>query len=492
MATTPVRVRVLDARFYVRNVRTRMPFRYGVARLVAYPILHVRLDVETDSGIRAEGVAADALPPKWFDKNPRKDFRDNVNDLLAVAFAARDTYLSVGEPLTPFALSLEGWRSVVAFADESGLNHLTAGFGSALFERAVLDAVGRALNVPYATLLRENLVGIEMAAVHPELGEMEPCDVLPDKPLDTMWIRHTVGLSDPIRSDDIAPAERINDGLPHALEEYIARQGLRYFKVKVSGDTHADLLRLASIADLLDSSIDEPYWITLDGNEQYKSVEPFAALIEELRRNKAFERFFSSILFIEQPLERSIALNDRLSLEIGALSGIRPVIIDESDSEPDAFERAIAIGYRGISAKNCKGVYRSLMNQALARLYTERSIEGIHYFLTGEDLINTAVVPLHQDLTTLATLGIHHAERNGHHYVRGLFHLSDSERAGCLSVHGDLYANRDGIPQLNVVDGKIRIGSLQVAGYGVGVPVDYDAMTPFEEWSFDSLEVDAH
>jgi hypothetical protein len=489
MSATPVRVRVRNARFYVRNVRTRMPFRYGVAQLVGYPILHARLDVETVSGLRAEGVAADALPPKWFDKNPRKDFRDNVNDLLAVTFAARDAYLSTDEYLTPFELSREGWNSVVAFADESGLNHLTAGFGSALFERAVLDAVGRALNVPYAVLIRENLVGVEMSSVHPELGVIEPRDVIPDRPLDRMWIRHTVGLSDPIRSDDIAPAERLDDGLPQSLEEYIARHRLRYFKVKVSGDTNADLLRLEEIAELLDSRIEEPYWLTLDGNEQYKHVEPFAALVDELRRNDRFARFFSSILFIEQPLERGIALNDSLSLDIGALSGVRPVIVDESDSDPDAFEHAIAMGYRGISAKNCKGVYKSLMNQALARLYSERSIEGVAYFLSGEDLINTSVVPLHQDLATLATLGISHAERNAHHYVRGLMHLSESERAGCLAVHGDMYADIEGLAQLNIVDGQIRIGSLQVAGYGVGVPTDYAAMTPFDAWSFDSLGV---
>lgn len=489
MSAKAVRVRAVEACFYVRNVRTRMPFRYGVAQLVGYPILHVRLEVEVEGGIRAEGVAADALPPKWFDKNPHKDFRDNVNDLLAVTSAARDVYLSTHEFLTPFRLSLEGWSAVMAFADEAGLNHLTAGFGAALFERAVLDAVGHALNTPCATLLRENFVGVEMAAVHPELGALEPQDVLPEHPLDRMWIRHTVGLSDPLRTEDIAPAERVDDGLPQSLEEYIARHRLRYFKIKVSGDTDADLLRLGEIAVLLDAHIEEPYYITLDGNEQYKSLEPFFVLVEELRRQERFRRFFSSILFIEQPLERSVALSDHLSLEIGALSGIRPVIVDESDSEWDTFKKAMAIGYRGVSAKNCKGVYKSLMNQALARLYSERSIEGIRYFLSGEDLINTAIVPLHQDLTTLVTLGIHHAERNGHHYVRGLMHLSERERQGCLTVHSDMYALRDGIPQLNVVEGQITIGSLQVAGYGVGVLTDYEAMTPLEDWSFESLGI---
>ena len=58
MPSEAVRLRVSDVRYYMRNVRLRMPFRYGVAQLVGYPILHVRIDIEMDDGTRAEGVAA--------------------------------------------------------------------------------------------------------------------------------------------------------------------------------------------------------------------------------------------------------------------------------------------------------------------------------------------------------------------------------------------------------------------------------------------------
>ena len=35
------RLSVRDVSYYMRNVRTRMPFRYGVASLTSVPILHV-------------------------------------------------------------------------------------------------------------------------------------------------------------------------------------------------------------------------------------------------------------------------------------------------------------------------------------------------------------------------------------------------------------------------------------------------------------------
>ena len=42
-----------------------------------------------------------------------------------------------------------------------------------------------------------------------------------------------------------------------------------------------------------------------------------------------------------------------------------PVIIDESDDTLDAFVRARDLGYRGVSSKTCKGLYKSLINRAL-------------------------------------------------------------------------------------------------------------------------------
>ena len=73
MAADPARIAIKDIRFFMRNVRTRMPFKYGVATLTSVPILHLRLEGELDGGQFAKGWAADILPPKWFDKDPKKE-----------------------------------------------------------------------------------------------------------------------------------------------------------------------------------------------------------------------------------------------------------------------------------------------------------------------------------------------------------------------------------------------------------------------------------
>ena len=102
--------------------------------------------------------------------------------------------------------------------------------------------------------------------------------------------------------------------------------------------------------------------------------------------------------------------------------------------------------------------------------------------------MNLPVVPLHQDLAHVAALGVGHVERNGHHYVRGLDHLTAAERAACLARHGQLYREvGSGLVALDVREGKIEVGSLQVAGLGVGMPVAVEGMVGLEEWEFASL-----
>ena len=164
------------------------------------------------------------------------------------------------------------------------------------------------------------------------------------------------------------------------------------------------------------------------------------------------------------------------------------MLIDESDGDLDSFKRAVSLGYSGVSSKNCKGLIKALTNQALARHYSTQHKTGRPYFLSGEDLMNLPVVPLHQDLTHAAALGISHVERNGHHYVRGLDHLSARERNACARNHATLYHARDGaFLALNVQGGQIDVSSLQVPGLGSGPDVDSDSMMPLEEWSFTSL-----
>ena len=174
-----VEIRLEDVRFYMRNVHTRMPFKYGAAVLTAVPILHVIARGALKNGTPVQGVAADILPPKWFDKDPAKSYEDNVADLLWAARAARSAYLDAARsPASFFAIWQDGYAQTVSAGDAHGLNRLTAVHGSTLIERALIDAVGCGVGASYFELLKANLLGLDLGAIHPELQGVEPGQVI--------------------------------------------------------------------------------------------------------------------------------------------------------------------------------------------------------------------------------------------------------------------------------------------------------------------------
>jgi hypothetical protein len=109
--------------------------------------------------------------------------------------------------------------------------------------------------------------------------------------------------------------------------------------------------------------------------------------------------------------------------------------------------------------------------------------------LSAEDLTNLGPVALLQDLAAVATLGIEHVERNGHHYFAGLSQFPASVQREIMRCHGDLYTSHpQGFPIVDIRGGTIQIGSLVDAPFGVAFEPDLAEFTPAREWRFESLE----
>lgn len=302
-----------------------------------------------------------------------------------------------------------------------------------------------------------------------------------------MFVRHTVGLSDPIHDDDIAPRDRIQDGIPQSLEAWIREAGIRYFKIKVCADLETDRARLTAIARLLDTTLPGVYEVTLDGNEQFPSCDALESWYAAIEDESGLRNLLERVIFIEQPIERRAALSPDGAHGLDRAVDLPPVIIDESDDSIDAFKRAVALGYRGVSVKNCKGIFKGLLNKMLVDSYNG---QGNGYLLSGEDLCNQPIVPLQQDLCTLSALGLTHAERNGHHYCGTLDHVSPFELTDCLDMHGTLYEPFRNSARLRIRDGRINLVSLEQPGFGVGIDTDFDHMTPLADWEYESLGID--
>lgn len=484
-----IRLALKAASFHVRLLRTRLPFRYGAVTLTHFPLLHLAIEVEAADGRRGRGHAADNLPPKWFDKDPRKSFRDNVEDELTAIRAAEGAYLDAARtPRAVFEIWQEAYAASRAACRARGLNGLTASFGSSFFERALADAAGRLAGLDVVGMLRANSLGLRPEAVHRglALADVEAWAAAP--PPDQLAVRHTIGLLDPITAADVPADGWLRDGLPQTLEECVRRHGLTHFKLKVAGSLDADLDRLGAIAATLDRLLPGPYVATLDGNEQYKSMVDFTRLVEAMQATPALARLVASIAFIEQPLDRAIALDPAATEGLAELGRRIPMLIDESDAELDSFTRAIALGYRGVSTKNCKGIVKSFLNRSLVERENRGRAPGQRLFMSAEDLTNVPVVPLQQDLATVRALRITHVERNGHHYVRGLAHCSGKERRQATRLHRDLYSGDERESFVRIEAGRLDVRSLATPGYGVGFEPDLASMIPLDRWRAASLE----
>lgn len=477
------RIRLVQSKMVVRNAFTRLPFRFGVVTMKAAPVGLLEIEIEFEGGGVQKGVASDFLAYKWFDKSPEKTPADNVADLLQAVRDARAIYCEAGFD-TPFNLWLNTRREIENRALSRGFNRLGASFGASMMERAVMDAVGRHIGQGFDQMVRSNTLGIRPDALFGEVSHEQMIAALPARPLSRVALRHTVGLVDAISLADIDP-DAPRDGLPVALEQYLAVDKLNYLKVKVGGDLNADIDRLVAIAQVVEQS-GRSIKMTLDGNEQYKDLDEFVTLVERINSTPALEKLWASVLFVEQPLHRDTAmaspLSDRAMRAIG-----RPLLIDEADGWAEAFRDAIELGYEGVSHKNCKGVYRSLINKGLAKVRND-AIGEARYFLSAEDLTNLAVVPLQADLAVVATLGIAHVERNGHHYFNGLDHLPEKEREQALQNHASLYERAGKAGTLRISDGQLDLSSLQVAGLGVTNLPDIDEGISETDWRFSMLE----
>ena len=465
-----LKLRVIDAALFERPVQFRMPFRFGAVTVTHAPQCFVRVRIKLADGREGEGVAAELLVPKWFDKSPDLTHEQNFEQLRQSLRIARSLMLASGAD-TAFGLSAGIEDQQHRLCQNQGLNGLIASYGLALHERAVIDAFGRILNEDVFSLVRRNAFGMT-AARTPDLNAFNlPAFLAQLEPSDTIAIRHTVGLADTLTDAELDPAKRLNDGLPETLEQAIATYGHRYFKLKLSGQADGDLERLIKITAVLDQ-IAGGYRVTLDGNEQFEDADAVAALWDRIAREPRLATLRAALLFLEQPIARAQAL----ARPVTALAEKVGLEIDESDADIDAFIRARALGYTGISSKSCKGFYRSLLNRARVARWNDEEGSS-RYFMSGEDLTTQAGIAVQQDLALATLIGMQHVERNGHHYVDGMAGAPENEQDAFLATHPQLYQRVNGRARLHIKDGLLNLQSLASAhGLAAGVMPDFDAM----------------
>lgn len=450
------RLTLHDIEAFERWTPFARPFRFGAVTVDGAMQAFVRLVVEVEGHGRAVGAAAELMPPKWFDKRPDRSPADTVADLGASLGQAVASAADMPPRRTAFARHAAHYAAQADWGHRADLTALSSGFGVALIDKAVLDGLARALGVGFLPLLAANGVGLD-ARLTPDLDQQAIDQRLARlASQSSIAIRHTVGLADPL------------DG-PDGLAGEIAANALRFFKIKLGGDPAVDHDRLVAIAAILDGPGFD-YVVTVDANEQYGAAS-LADLFGRLEADMRLTRLIASLALVEQPYDRRVTFEAALAPAIAA----RTVIIDEADEDYEAFPRALALGYRGVSSKSCKGLYKALLNGV--RVMVANAGGGVRHVLSAEDLTCQAGLAVQQDTALVAAMGLAHVERNGHHYVDGFGLAPAGEAEAFLAAHPALYHREAGAVRLATATGRLATSTLfETVGFASGAMPDWTSL----------------
>jgi hypothetical protein len=206
-------------------------------------LLNVALVVETGSGRRGQGFGSMPMGNSWAWPTANVSLEQTKDAMVVVGrHVAQEAgeYLGSGHPLDITrdlavrygALAEEVVRAGGLAESMPRLAQLVAASPT---EAAIHDAFGKALGENSYNLLGPEFVHRDLSEyLGPEFaGEYLDRYTL-RQPKARMPLYHLVGALDPLTDADIA--QRINDGLPETLPEWIAADGLTHLKIKLNGD----------------------------------------------------------------------------------------------------------------------------------------------------------------------------------------------------------------------------------------------------------------
>jgi L-alanine-DL-glutamate epimerase-like enolase superfamily enzyme len=352
----------------------RTPLKFGGVPTTHVTLVTVRVLVRTPNGHQAWGSGSMPLGNVWSFPSKKVPASETARamDLLVDRIAAqlRDLDGDVGHPVELSHRWEPLWTRLARdLGRELGLADpmppLAALVCASPFDAALHDAFGklhrRHVYDCYGPAWMEDLAGF--------LDERFAGETLEDYSLRRPKARlpqyHLVGALDALFEADVK--DRLADGLPNTLVEWIRRDELTHLKVKLNGnDARWDVDRIAAVdRAAVEADPRRACTYSLDFNEQCPNVEYLLEVLHRVRevRPAAFDR----TAYVEQPTPRDLKAHPENRMH--AAAAIKPVVIDESLLDYESLLLAREQGYSGAALKSCKGQSQSLLMAAAAQKF---------------------------------------------------------------------------------------------------------------------------
>jgi len=371
----PNDMRIVEVGHQFEDFLYRTPYQFGGRTVDRVTLLNVNCRIRTGTGREAWGFGSMTLGNAWAYPAAPQDvglgaMRILAEELRNITAACDETGhpIDLARVLDPLYLraadSVSRTRRLA-----TPIPRLCTLVVASAFDAALHDAYGKAFDVSCYATYGPSHMSRDLSA---DLGQEFKGEFLdkyvPVAPQQAMPVFHSVGASDPLEASDVR--QRVDDGLPNTLEEWIERDGLIRFKIKLNGgNLPVDYERVVRIDRIVNRVLPRrgvrDWKYILDFNEGCPNV---GYLLEFLRRiRKTTPVGFERILYIEQPTRRDLK-QDRANVMHEAAK-LRPIVADEALTDLESLMLAREMGYTGVALKACKGQSHAMLLAAAAQKY---------------------------------------------------------------------------------------------------------------------------
>lgn len=375
-AAKPTDIRILSAETKLERFAYRSPIKFGGRVVTDVTLLHAFVEVETRDGRRGRGCGSMPMGNVWAwpCKLPAPDTEKALMSFGERFAREAAAYKGCAHPLD-ITHDLAPTHGEIAATVVREMNlgeampRLAQMVAASPVEAALHDAQGVALGQNSYNLLGREFVAHDLAHyLTPDFaGEYLDRYTLRE-PKARMPLYHLVGALDPLSDADVV--QRLDDGLPNSLPEWIAYNGLTHLKIKLNGDDLKwDVDRVVEVervsAPAQAARGCKQWHYSLDFNEKCANVQyilDFLGLVKE-KSPIAFDR----VHYIEQPTHRDLKAHPENKMH--AAAKIKPVVIDESLVDLESLLLCRELGYSGVALKACKGHTEALLMGAAAQKY---------------------------------------------------------------------------------------------------------------------------
>ncbi len=412
--------------------------------------LTVRATVENRRGDTAEGLGNILLSDIWGYPSAEMSHEDRDEAMREVALRFCELLMEGARFGHPIDLYMEVKPELKRIADEVGaglavatpMPVLGALVCASPADAALHDAFGNVNGICSYDGYGPEFIDHDLSRyLGDEFAGKYVADYVHDAYRPDMPIFHLVGGMDKLRRDEVT-GDDPDDGLPVSLDQWIERDGLICYKVKLTGaDIDSDVARTVEVAQVIDENRDliggDRFYLSTDSNEMNESPETVVEYAEKLR--EASPTAYEALLYFEQPTERDLRVH---CFDMREVAEHKPVVVDEGVTDVEMLQLAEELGWSGVGLKTCKGHSSALLYVAYAHEHD--------LVVTVQDLTNPGLSLIHSVGLAARIDTLMGVEYNSRQYL-------PNAAPELRAKHPDLFT---------VTGGRIRTGSLSETGLG--------------------------